>query len=313
MSLLHRIPWKHGESYGDIAQSYADFTIRHYGSATTVVFDGYDEGPSIKDNTHERRGQNVHPIVSFTAETEFSGKKEEFLSRDVNKQRLIQMISDELRERDCTVVNSIGDADVDIVKAAVEASRLHTTTLIGEDTDLLVLLLYYAQGDTMALYFKSDRTKPDGSFKVYDINCLKDILGHDLCSQLLFIHAMTGCDTTSRIFGVGKKSAFQKLVKGDPALQSCANAFTIPNQTTQIIEDLGCQVMSFLFGGKQADSLETMRYNIFSKKVVSSSSFVTPERLPPTEYATKLHCRRVYYQIMVWMGMEEGMDAMNWG
>jgi len=59
------------------------------GSATTVVFDGYDEGPSIKDNTHERRGQNIHPIVSFTTETEFSGKKAAFLSKDVNKQRLI--------------------------------------------------------------------------------------------------------------------------------------------------------------------------------------------------------------------------------
>ena len=60
------------------------------------------------------------------------------------------------------------------------------------------------------------------------------------------------------------------------------------NQTTQIIEDLRCQVMSFLFGGKPADSLETMRYNIFSKKVVSSSWFVTPERLRPTESATKI-------------------------
>ena len=128
------------------------------------------------------------------------------------------MISDELRERDCTVINALGDADVDIVKTAMEASRLHTTTLIGEDTDLLVLLLYYAQGDTMALYFKSDRTKHDGSFKVYDINRLKDILEHDLCSQLLFIHAMTGCDTTSRIFGVCKNCAFQKLVKGNPVL-----------------------------------------------------------------------------------------------
>ena len=76
------------------------------------------------------------------------------------------MISDELRERDCTVINALGDADVDIVKTAVEASHLHTTTLNREDTDHIVLLLYYAQGDTMALYFKSDRTKPDGSFKV---------------------------------------------------------------------------------------------------------------------------------------------------
>ena len=175
------------------------------------------------------------------------------------------------------------------------------------------MLLYYAKGDTIALYFKSDRTKLDGSFKLYDINRLKDILGHDLCSQLLFIHAMTGCDTTSRIFGVGKNSAFQKLVKEDPVLQTCANAFTIPNQTTQIIEDLGCQVMSFLFGGKHTDSIETMRYNIFSKKVVSSSSCVTPERLPLTEYASKLHCRIVYYQLMVWMGMKEDIEAMNCG
>jgi len=165
----------------------------------------------------------------------------------------------------------------------------------------------------MALYFKSDRTKPDGSFKVYDINRLKDILGHYLCSQLLFINAMSNCDTTSKIFCVGKKSAFQKLVKGDPVLQSCANAFTIPNQTTQTIEDLGCQVMSFLFGGKHADSVETMQYNIIIQQGFPSSSFVTPKRLPPSEYATKLHCRSVYYQIMVWLGIEEGMDAMNWG
>jgi len=45
----------------------------------TVVFDGYTVGPSIKDNTHQRRvGQKVHPVVSFTAQTEFAGKKEDF-------------------------------------------------------------------------------------------------------------------------------------------------------------------------------------------------------------------------------------------
>ena len=44
-------------------------TVRHYGQAR-VVFDGYGEGPSIKDNTHQRRGKHLHPIVSFTAETE---------------------------------------------------------------------------------------------------------------------------------------------------------------------------------------------------------------------------------------------------
>ena len=80
-SLLHRLSWTNGHSYGAIAQSYVDFTILHYG-LSTVVFDGYEGGPSIKDNTHQRRGHNIHPVVSFTAETEFSGKKENFLSRN---------------------------------------------------------------------------------------------------------------------------------------------------------------------------------------------------------------------------------------
>ena len=104
------------------------------------------KGHPLKNNINQRRGRNVHHVVSFTAQTEISGKNEEFLSRDTNKQILVQMISDQLRERDCIVVNAHGDADEDIVKTAVETSLQHTATLIGEDTDLLVLLLYYAQG-----------------------------------------------------------------------------------------------------------------------------------------------------------------------
>ena len=53
-SLLHRLPWKKGDSYNAIAESYANFTVRHYGH-TTVVFDDYGEGPSIKDDTHQKR------------------------------------------------------------------------------------------------------------------------------------------------------------------------------------------------------------------------------------------------------------------
>ena len=166
------------------------------------------------------------------------------------------------------------------VNRVVETYLQHTATLIGEDTDLLVLLLYYPQGEVMNLYFRSDKPKADGTIEVYHINRIQEVLGHEICSQLMFIHAMTGSDTTSRIFGVGKKTAFQYLAKGDPVLRSCVIAYTIPNQTTEVIDNLGCQAMDVLFGGNGTDSLATMRYNIFSKKVVSASSFVSPERLP---------------------------------
>ena len=117
---MHRVPWKDGDSYGSIAQSYVDFTICHYGLAT-VVFDGYG-GPSNKDNNHQRRGMNVHPVVHFTADTEFIRKKEQFLSRASNKERFI---SAQLRNRACNVINAPGDADVDIVKTAVGSSHQH--------------------------------------------------------------------------------------------------------------------------------------------------------------------------------------------
>ena len=66
---------------------------------------GREEESTIKDDTRHRRGYGVHAVVSFTAETDSSDKKEEFLSRDTTKQRVIPMISDELRERDCYPVN----------------------------------------------------------------------------------------------------------------------------------------------------------------------------------------------------------------
>src|SRR6218665_3942710 len=115
----------------------------------------------------------MYPVISFTAYTEFSGKKDEFLSIGSNEQKLIWLVSDALRKMDCIVRNAQGDADVDIAKAAVETSRLHTTTLIGEDADLLVLLLHYVKPHCKSLYFRSDKTTGYKA-KVYSINYLKE-------------------------------------------------------------------------------------------------------------------------------------------
>ena len=89
--MLHCLPWKKGDAYFAIPEVCADFAVRNYGQ-TTVVSDGYREGPSITDNTHPRRGKNLHSIISFTAQTKFSGKKEDFLSRDKNQTDMIFFI-----------------------------------------------------------------------------------------------------------------------------------------------------------------------------------------------------------------------------
>ena len=228
-----------------------------------MVFDGYEGGPSIKDNTHQRRGHNIHPVVKFTAETEFSGKKEHFQSRNCNKQQFINLVSSKLRIMGCNVIQAPGDADVIIVKTAVESANLYSTTLIGEDTDLLILLLYHATKQSKDLYFYSDSQSKE--IKVYDINIIKSALGEELSAQLLFTHAFTGCDTTSRMFGIGKKAVFQKLLK-DSTLQSCANTFVSTGQSRESIIETGKKAMAIIFGGKGDDSLGSIRYNLFRKK-----------------------------------------------
>jgi len=105
-SLAHHWHGKKGELR---CQSYADFTIDNYGKAT-VVFDGYSEGPSIKDNMHQRYAENNHPIVNFNAETKFVGRKDDFFSRSSDKQGLINLMTEELEKKGCTVINASGDA-----------------------------------------------------------------------------------------------------------------------------------------------------------------------------------------------------------
>ena len=111
---------------------------------------------------------------------------------------------------------------MDIVKAAVSMCEYKTTTLIGEDTDLLILLLHHATLKVShELYFRSDKTGNKTKQYVYNINVLKKILGDDICTDMLFVHAFTGCNTTSRIFGISKKSVFQNILKGESVFSTC--------------------------------------------------------------------------------------------
>ena len=235
-----------GNTYSSIADRYASFVINHYGNAT-VVF-GYCGGPSTKDNMHQCQKFYVGNKVDVSDAAKFSEKKEGFLPNDINKQAMIKLIGSCLQERGCC------EANADIVKAAVTMSSYKSTTLVGEDTDLLILLLYYANDDCKDLYFRSNRDQMNSH--VYNIKILKQLLGNDVCTDLLFAHAFTGCDTTSRVFGIGKKTVFNKIGNRSPKLQSCSQTFCTPNMTQVSIEEAGCEALACLFSGIGISSLQ---------------------------------------------------------
>lgn len=78
--------------YDNICKKYIDYVVQRYGRAF-VVFDGYESGPTTKDNAHIRRNKEQMTEVPFTGSTVIINvKKEVFLSNGKNKQSFINLL-----------------------------------------------------------------------------------------------------------------------------------------------------------------------------------------------------------------------------
>ena len=73
-SLIHRVKWMKGTTYGFIANGYADFVVRNFGRAT-VFFDGYSDQPSIKDSTTNVVRRSITPKSTSQKTPSSWGKK----------------------------------------------------------------------------------------------------------------------------------------------------------------------------------------------------------------------------------------------
>jgi len=220
--------------------------------------------------------------MSFGSKTCLVSKKENFLKNINNKQKMILLIGEQLSKNDCTVVHADGDADVMIMKAAIESSKTAVTTLIGEDTDLLLLLLYHYCPANHNIFFRSDIVLSNSSTYTYDIANFHRCLGQEMCKLLRLVHAFTCCNTTLRIF--------------QPE-----------------VAEAGTKAMISLFGDDNKETLHNLRYRMLAEKVTNAASFVKPERLPPTQSATKYHSMHAYYQIAVWISNPDNLKYDDWG
>ena len=307
-ALLHRIPWPQSPvTYIALCSLYTQYVIKKYGNAI-VVFDGYSH-MSTKDTTHQRRTSGkVGATISFDMDMLAILKKPEFLSNHENKQNFINLLSDALVKSNCRTCHSDDDADVFIVQTAVESAKNMDTVLVGDDTDLLVLLCYYTDLKSHNLYFRPE-PKRNQQQRIWNMKVVREQLGQEICTNMLFIH---GCDTTSQLYGIGKKKAFQKF-KSNRSFREQAQIFDSEFVTKQDIEVAGEKALVCLYNGKFDDSLDVLRHKRFCEKVATKSVYVQPQSLPPTTAAAKYHSYRVYFQIMKWKLSDIGMQPEEWG
>ena len=132
--------------------------------------------------------------------------EEESLRNTKNKQRFIDLPTERLANSGLKVLHAHDDADVLLVQTAVSCAETSSTTLSGNDNDLLVLLLYHIKLDACAIFMQTDTH--GNNRRVYKIKRIKNKPGTEAAKNLLVCHAMSSCDTTSRLHGVGKPAVF---------------------------------------------------------------------------------------------------------
>ena len=140
---------------------------------------------------------------------------------------------------------------------------------------------------------------------------VKEQLGDGVCHDPLFLHAILGCDTTSRVHGIGKAAALKKY----------ANSLHFREQTkvfnsSSTVDDIvvaGENALVSLYGGKAGKKLDGMRYRRYCEKLATNSSQIQLQNLPPTSAAARHHSLRVYPQVKQWKGENEGMSLEDYG
>ena len=122
------------------------------------------------------------------------------------------MLSESLEHVVCETRHAKGDADVLIVETTVQSAMSCETTLVGDDTDLLVRLCFHAMEDYCEVFFKPEiRSGTKKSPRCWNIKYLQRVLRRAVCNNLMFAHAILGCDTTSRVFSMGKGHALKHI------------------------------------------------------------------------------------------------------
>lgn len=235
--LLHRVVWPQNCTFADVLvlTAYETYITRHYGEIATVMFDEYNSD-CTKGMERVRRSVKLHsPTVMFTSSTPVVTSQEKFLANLNNKSAFIKILSNHLTAAGINVLQASGDANTQIVHTAIELSHTQSypVSVVGEDIDLLVLFATLAREERDVTFIKPGRVP----LKVFSSRKLQHNLG-DMKTHLLFLRAVTGCDTISAPYRQGKKKAYHMLKKRKD-LQEQVSIFYHENVTSEVVSAAG--------------------------------------------------------------------------
>lgn len=189
------------------------------------------------------------------------------------------------------------EADVIIVQRMVHlASKVDSIKVVCDDTDVFVLLMYFYVTEKLACNVYMENTSAPKV--VIDIRASVDNNKVLICN-LPAAHALSGCDTTSSLFGIGK-TTIVKVLKSGPSLSSLGNIVSDIDIVLEESSRFICQC--YMFGSVNGGTMSDFRYQIWTHKMARKNITSAPElkSIPPTSEAFKQHVLRAHNQTIIW-------------
>jgi hypothetical protein len=198
------------------------------------------------------------------------------------------------REVEYPELNSNHDeTDTGLIVQAHDAfhSQHNLVVIRTVDTDVLVLAVHHLEqvmeNNSQQLLLLMGM----GKYKRYvSATATASNLPGNLRGNLLAMHALIGCDSTSSIFRISKQKAVEVMSKAEFSLQALGSLdwCGIADSLYKECERYVCK----LYG--EHESLTEARYNLLATKQLAES------QLPPSSNALKYHIQRASYQISIW-------------
>ena len=113
----------------------------------------------MKATEHKRRSlQSTSQNVNVTENMILTTNQETFLSNHVNKDQFIKLLCQKLLQSGINTLQSKGNADVLIIKKAIEEVTKKDVDVVAEGTDILILLIYHwnQHEDLHKIYFDTE-------------------------------------------------------------------------------------------------------------------------------------------------------------
>ena len=192
--------------------------------------------------------------------------------------------------------NTHEEADVIIVNQLVELAVRGTSNIcvVCDDTDVFILLVYFYCKEQLDCGVTME--SPIAGRCIIDIKATAS-KHRNISDHLPGIHALSGCDTTSYMYGIGKVTALKALNNG--------MSLKLMGTEDANMDDVVSEATSFIskcYGIKNDGDMSEMRYALWSTKMANRKITSAPKlkSLPPTADAFAQHVYRAHYQTMIW-------------